>query len=80
MEMGELLRLESAQRLEAVPAYSANELRGQVKSYRSIWISDLHLGTYRFQAEALLDFLIHHEAENLFLVGDIIDGWNRGPG
>ncbi len=47
--------------------------------YRSIWISDLHLGTPRCRAEALLDFLRHHEAENLFLVGDIVDGWIPGP-
>jgi UDP-2,3-diacylglucosamine pyrophosphatase LpxH len=38
------------------------------------------LGTRQFQAAALLDFLTHHEAENLFLVGDVIDGWNAGPG
>ena len=50
------------------------------RSCRSIWISDVHLGTARCQAAALLDFLRHHEAERLFLVGDIIDGWNCGPG
>jgi UDP-2,3-diacylglucosamine pyrophosphatase LpxH len=49
------------------------------KSYRSIWISDLHLGTRACKAETLLDFLRHHQAENLYLVGDIIDGWNIGP-
>jgi UDP-2,3-diacylglucosamine pyrophosphatase LpxH len=43
--------------------------------YRSLWISDLHLGTPGCQAEALLDFLKHTECEHLFLVGDIIDGW-----
>ncbi|MBY0467728.1 MAG: UDP-2,3-diacylglucosamine diphosphatase [Burkholderiaceae bacterium] len=43
--------------------------------YRSVWISDLHLGTPGCQAAALLDFLKHFESENLFLVGDIIDGW-----
>jgi UDP-2,3-diacylglucosamine pyrophosphatase LpxH len=50
----------------------------QVNSYRSIWISDLHLGIPGCKAEALLDFLRHHEAENLYLVGDIVDGWNLG--
>jgi UDP-2,3-diacylglucosamine pyrophosphatase LpxH len=44
--------------------------------YRSIWISDFHLGTDACQAEALLDFLCHHQAEKLYLVGDIVDGWN----
>ncbi len=43
--------------------------------YRSVWISDLHLGTPGCQADALLDFLRHVDAEHLFLVGDIIDGW-----
>jgi UDP-2,3-diacylglucosamine pyrophosphatase LpxH len=42
---------------------------------RSVWISDLHLGTPGCQAHALLDFLRHVESEHLFLVGDIIDGW-----
>ena len=42
---------------------------------RSLWISDLHLGTPGCQAAALLDFLKHTECETLFLVGDIIDGW-----
>ena len=43
--------------------------------YRSVWISDLHLGTPGCQAEALLDFLRSTECETLFLVGDIVDGW-----
>ena len=43
--------------------------------FRSIWISDLHLGTPGCQAEALLDFLKSTECETLYLVGDIIDGW-----
>ena len=43
--------------------------------YRSVWISDLHLGTPGCQARALLDFLKHVECEHLFLVGDIVDGW-----
>ncbi len=42
---------------------------------RTVWISDLHLGTPGCQAEALLDFLRRVECETLFLVGDIIDGW-----
>jgi UDP-2,3-diacylglucosamine pyrophosphatase LpxH len=48
-------------------------------SYRSIWLSDFHLGTSRCQAEVLLDFLRHHQAQKLYLVGDIVDGWNLGP-
>lgn len=42
---------------------------------RSIFLSDIHLGTRGCQAESLLDFLKVHESENLFLVGDIIDFW-----
>jgi UDP-2,3-diacylglucosamine pyrophosphatase LpxH len=45
------------------------------RHYRTIWMSDLHLGTPGCQASALLDFLKHTECETLFLVGDIIDGW-----
>lgn len=45
------------------------------KEYRTIWISDLHLGTPGCQAEPLLDFLKNHESDTLYLVGDIIDGW-----
>ena len=42
---------------------------------RSVWISDLHLGTPGCRADALLDFLKHVDCDHLFLVGDIIDGW-----
>ena len=48
---------------------------GRKARYRAVWISDLHLGTPGCQAEALLDFLKHVECDHLFLVGDIIDGW-----
>jgi UDP-2,3-diacylglucosamine pyrophosphatase LpxH len=50
------------------------EAAGRLR-FRSVWISDLHLGTPGCQAHALLDFLKNVESENLFLVGDIIDGW-----
>lgn len=43
--------------------------------YRTIWISDLHLGTKSSKAEALLSFLRHHDAEQWYLVGDVFDGW-----
>jgi UDP-2,3-diacylglucosamine pyrophosphatase LpxH len=42
---------------------------------RAIFISDLHIGTPGFQAEALLDFLRDHPSDVLYLVGDIVDGW-----
>ncbi len=44
-------------------------------SYRTIWISDLHLGSTQCQADVLLDFLKYNESEILYLVGDIIDFW-----
>jgi len=43
--------------------------------HRTIFISDTHLGTRGCKAEALADFLAHNECETLFLVGDIVDGW-----
>lgn len=48
---------------------------GPSERYRTVWISDLHLGTPGCQAEALLDFLKAVDCERLYLVGDIIDGW-----
>jgi UDP-2,3-diacylglucosamine pyrophosphatase LpxH len=48
---------------------------GKVLRYRSIWISDIHLGSRGCQAELLLDFLKHTESEYMYLVGDIVDGW-----
>jgi UDP-2,3-diacylglucosamine pyrophosphatase LpxH len=46
-----------------------------IHRYRSIWISDVHLGTRGCQADQLLDFLRWNESEYLYLVGDIVDGW-----
>jgi len=43
--------------------------------YRTIWISDVHLGTRGCNAELLIDFLDHTDSDTLYLVGDIIDGW-----
>jgi UDP-2,3-diacylglucosamine pyrophosphatase LpxH len=43
--------------------------------YKSIFISDIHLGTKFSKAKELLNFLKYNESENLILVGDIIDGW-----
>jgi len=43
--------------------------------FRTIWISDTHLGTAGCQAGRLLEFLRCTESDYLYLVGDIIDGW-----
>ena len=64
-----------AQSLGAEPSSSAVDAPSGSQRFRSVWISDLHLGTPGCQAHALLDFLKHVDAEHLFLVGDIIDGW-----
>jgi len=45
------------------------------RQYRTIWISDVHLGTRGCNAEMLIDFLDHVDSETMYLVGDIIDGW-----
>ena len=43
--------------------------------FRTIFISDVHLGTPTCQSARLLDFLRHTESDQLYLVGDIVDGW-----
>lgn len=45
------------------------------KRYRTLFISDIHLGTRACQAEFFLDFLRHSEADTYYLVGDIVDFW-----
>ncbi|WP_338242080.1 UDP-2,3-diacylglucosamine diphosphatase [Aurantiacibacter hainanensis] len=45
------------------------------RKYRTIWISDIHLGTKGCNAELLIDFLDNVDSETMYLVGDIIDGW-----
>ena len=45
------------------------------RKYRTIWISDIHLGTRGCNATMLIDFLDHVDSDRMYLVGDIIDGW-----
>ena len=52
----------------------------EVRRYRSVFISDVHLGTRGCQAELLLDFIRYVECDTLYLVGDIIDGWKLKSG
>ena len=42
---------------------------------KTLFVSDLHLGTRGCQAEAFLEFLKHYDAEALYLIGDIVDAW-----
>jgi len=51
-----------------------------LRRFRTIFLSDVHLGTKGCQAERLLDFLRHHEADTIYLVGDIVDGWQLRSG
>jgi UDP-2,3-diacylglucosamine pyrophosphatase LpxH len=50
------------------------------KRYRTVWISDIHLGTRGCNAAMLIDFLRSFEAETIYLVGDIVDGWRLRKG
>jgi UDP-2,3-diacylglucosamine pyrophosphatase LpxH len=47
---------------------------------RSLFISDVHLGTKGCQAGLLLEFLKHYDADLIYLIGDIIDGWRLRSG
>jgi UDP-2,3-diacylglucosamine pyrophosphatase LpxH len=53
---------------------------GKRARYRTIWISDIHLGTPGCNADLLIDFLKSIECETLYLVGDIIDMWRLRKG
>lgn len=55
--------------------YSPESRSHAGKPLRALFISDIHLGTRACQADAFLDFLKEHDAETIFLVGDIIDFW-----
>jgi UDP-2,3-diacylglucosamine pyrophosphatase LpxH len=58
----------------ATPAITAIDT-ASYRRHRTIFISDTHLGTRGCKAEALADFLAHNDCSTLFLVGDIVDGW-----
>ena len=46
------------------------------QNHRSIFLSDMHLGTRLSRASLILDFLRTHDAETVYLVGDIVDNWH----
>ncbi len=48
---------------------------GAMPTVRSIFLSDIHLGTRACQADRLLEFLRSYSADNVFLIGDIVDFW-----
>lgn len=45
------------------------------RRFRALFISDVHLGSRGCQADLLLNFLRDHDADVIYLVGDIVDGW-----
>ncbi len=57
--------------MKGTPAGNANPIR----RYRTLWISDVHLGYAGCRADDLLAFLQQVEVETLYLVGDILDLW-----
>ena len=57
------------------PSIPESPHEGRRRKYRTIWISDVHLGTRGCNAELLIDFLDNVDSETMYLVGDIIDGW-----
>lgn len=63
---------------KSTSATSAASDRGN--RYRTLWISDVHLGTPGCQAAHLVDFLKHNSCDTLYMVGDIIDGWKLRSG
>jgi len=50
------------------------------RKFRTLFISDVHLGARGCQAEQLLSFLRYHDADTIYLVGDIVDGWQNALG
>jgi UDP-2,3-diacylglucosamine pyrophosphatase LpxH len=53
---------------------------GGTRRFRTLFLSDIHLGTRGCQAERLIEFLRNHDAEIIYLVGDIVDGWQLRSG
>lgn len=47
----------------------------RIRTFRTLFVSDIHLGSKPAKAELLIDFLRHHDAATIYLVGDIVDGW-----
>ena len=50
------------------------------RRFRTVWISDVHLGTRGCNAALLVDFLHSIQCDTLYLVGDIVDGWRLRKG
>ena len=55
-------------------------MSGGPRKFHALFLSDLHLGTRGCQADRLLDFLRLHDADLIYLAGDIVDGWQLRSG
>ena len=74
--MNAITRLPFLAELEdGIDRIASPEGEGQRQRYRTIWISDIHLGTRGCNAKMLVDFLDSVDSDTMYLVGDIIDGW-----
>ncbi|NBS96658.1 MAG: UDP-2,3-diacylglucosamine diphosphatase [Betaproteobacteria bacterium] len=62
-------------RRQVQPTPSEGDGPAVPNALRAVFVSDIHLGTAGCQAEALLAFLRDHEADTIYLVGDIVDAW-----
>ncbi|WP_075288919.1 UDP-2,3-diacylglucosamine diphosphatase [Pararhizobium arenae] len=51
------------------------DIAPETRRYRTLFISDVHLGSKAAKTDFLLDFLRLHDADTIILVGDIVDGW-----
>ena len=56
-------------------AHSSGSSTLEIRKYRTLFVSDLHLGTKHCRADMFLDFLKRTECDTLYLVGDIVDNW-----
>jgi UDP-2,3-diacylglucosamine pyrophosphatase LpxH len=68
------LRYRALERRPRAPS-GGREVQRAARHHRTIFISDVHLGTRGCKAELLADFLAKNSCDTLFLVGDIVDGW-----
>lgn len=66
---------DSLAELAATAPYIPERQVEERRRFRTIWISDVHLGTRGCNAEMLIDFLDHTDSATMYLVGDIFDGW-----
>ena len=47
----------------------------EIRRIRALFLSDVHLGMKPIRSAQLAEFLRLHDAETIYLVGDILDGW-----